>query len=183
MKNCVILAGGKSSRMGCDKALLPFGEVKTLTHFVYKKMSKIFSEVYVSAKNAKFYPPLPLISDESDEFSPMLAFAKILAKFDESVFIVAVDMPFVSYKCINELAKYRDKYDAVIAKDSEFTHNLCGFFSPKMADTAKKMYEKNEHKISLLLEKFNVKKINFENKKQFANLNNKDDFIKAENEI
>ena len=50
----VILAGGKSSRMQQDKALLPFGEVNSLAEFQYRRLSKIFSKVYISSKYNKF---------------------------------------------------------------------------------------------------------------------------------
>ncbi|EKN7424859.1 NTP transferase domain-containing protein, partial [Campylobacter coli] len=47
--NCVILCGGKSSRMGEDKSKLIFKN-QTLTQFQVEKFSKIFKNVYVSAK-------------------------------------------------------------------------------------------------------------------------------------
>ena len=63
MKTCVILAGGKSSRMGRDKTLLPFGGFATLTHYGAHKFGRIFERVFVSSKFDKFNPPLPLIKD------------------------------------------------------------------------------------------------------------------------
>ena len=67
MKTCVILAGGKSSRMGRDKALLPFGGFATLTHYGAHKFGRIFERVFVSSKFEKFNPPLPLIKDADAE--------------------------------------------------------------------------------------------------------------------
>ena len=79
MQTCVILAGGKSSRMGQDKTLLPFGGFETLTHYQASKFSKVFDEVFVSSKFEKFNPPLKLIKDESSEdYSPMLALYCVL---------------------------------------------------------------------------------------------------------
>ena len=70
MKTCVILAGGKSSRMGRDKTLLPFGGFATLTHYGAHKFGRIFERVFVSSKFEKFNPPLPLIKDaDADEIS------------------------------------------------------------------------------------------------------------------
>ena len=68
MKTCVILAGGKSSRMGRDKTLLPFGGFATLTHYGAHKFGRIFERVFVSSKFEKFNPSLPLIKDaDADE--------------------------------------------------------------------------------------------------------------------
>ena len=67
MKTCVILAGGKSSRMGRDKTLLPFGGFATLTHYGAHKFGRIFERVFVSSKFEKFNPPLPLIKDADAE--------------------------------------------------------------------------------------------------------------------
>lgn len=67
MKTCVILAGGKSSRMGRDKTLLPFGGFATLTHYGAHKFGRIFERVFVSSKFEKFDPPLLLIKDADAE--------------------------------------------------------------------------------------------------------------------
>ena len=39
---CVILSGGKSSRMGEDKSLLPFSSSKTLIEYQYKRLKPYF---------------------------------------------------------------------------------------------------------------------------------------------
>jgi molybdopterin-guanine dinucleotide biosynthesis protein A len=44
---CVIFAGGKSSRMGEDKSLLPFGTFSSLAEYQYNRLSNIFDIVYI----------------------------------------------------------------------------------------------------------------------------------------
>ena len=64
---CVIFAGGKSSRMGRDKSLLPFGGFETLTQYQYERLKKIFANVYISCKNrSKFDFDANFIEDDAD---------------------------------------------------------------------------------------------------------------------
>ena len=48
---CVILAGGKSSRMGRDKALLPFRGFDSMTEYQIDKFKNHFKKIYISTKN------------------------------------------------------------------------------------------------------------------------------------
>ena len=215
MKTCVILAGGKSSRMGRDKTLLPFGGFATLTHYGAHKFGRIFERVFVSSKFEKFNPPLPLIKDADAEeisrsnlnaasnkndtttnsaqisaqdtsnlsepaFSPMLALYSILRNFpNESVFIIPVDMPFVSEECVRELYKFTGEYDMVIAADESHTHSLCGFFSGDLADAAGELFAAGEHKIGLLRSRCRCKIVKFAHADEFFNINYPSDYERA----
>ncbi|HEY9190437.1 MAG TPA: NTP transferase domain-containing protein, partial [Sulfurovum sp.] len=66
----VIIAGGKSSRMGEDKALLPFGPYRSLAEFQYHRLSSLFETVYISAKKHKFDFSCRVIEDIHQESSP-----------------------------------------------------------------------------------------------------------------
>ncbi|HGZ69822.1 MAG TPA: molybdenum cofactor guanylyltransferase, partial [Nitratifractor sp.] len=77
LANAVILAGGKSSRMGSDKALLPFGGYPTLAEYQYRRLSILFENVYISTKEDKFDFEAPLILDKEKSSSPLLAAASI----------------------------------------------------------------------------------------------------------
>lgn len=192
MKTCVILAGGKSSRMGSDKTLLPFRGFATLTHYQFEKLNKIFTNVFVSSKFDKFDPVLPIIKDheitpvlavkegDGSEFSPMLALACILRNFkNESVFVIPADMPFVSEACIRELYEYSNDFDIVVAKDRSYTHSLCGFYHTSLAEKAAQLYAYNRHKIGLLHEFGTFKAIDFGDEKQFFNINYPDEYEAA----
>lgn len=67
---CVILAGGRSARMGADKCFLDF-KAKSLIEWQFEKMSKLFTSVFISCKADKFggkFGEKTLIFDENLEF-------------------------------------------------------------------------------------------------------------------
>ena len=67
---CVILAGGRSARMGVDKCFLDF-KAKSLIEWQFEKMSKRFASVFISCKADKFggkFGEKTLIFDENLEF-------------------------------------------------------------------------------------------------------------------
>lgn len=67
---CVILAGGRSARMGADKCFLDF-KAKSLIEWQVEKMSKLFASVFISCKADKFggkFGEKTLIFDENLEF-------------------------------------------------------------------------------------------------------------------
>ena len=172
--NCVILCGGKSSRMGEDKSKLIFKN-QTLTQFQVEKFSKIFKNVYVSAKEDKFGAKFKLIKDcpEFEIYSPMLALYSILSNFkNEFVFVLSVDSPKVGE---NELLKMlpflEQNYKIIIAKTPLHTHPLCGFYHSSLAQTCKNFLEKNEQQIALLFSKAKTHFVDFEDESPFLNLN------------
>ncbi|MBU0631255.1 molybdenum cofactor guanylyltransferase MobA [bacterium] len=186
---CVILAGGKSSRMGADKSLLPFGSCSTLTEFQYERLKKIFKNLYISCKSSKTFSSLKeneevnFIEDAcTDElYAPTVGFISIFeALHVEQVFVLSVDTPFVEEKEIEEILKHKDEgYDAVIAKTPEGMHPLCGLYSRSLHAEFKKMLENNEHRLGRLLEDSNTLYVNFEDEKPFLNLNHPHEYKAA----
>lgn len=179
---CIILAGGKSSRMGEDKSLLPFGDYDTMIEYQYKKLSSIFKDVYISSKNNKFNFDANLILDDTqNESSPMIALQTIFKKIDsDQVFIITVDVPLIEIETIKSLIYNSKGYDITIASDDERIHNLCGIFSKNILKNINEALNNGIHKINYLIR--NTPKnqsISFSNKDQFLNLNEKNTYFEA----
>ena len=184
---CVILSGGKSSRMGEDKSLLPFSYSQTLIQYQYDRLKPYFKNIYISSKTDKFnfLEKDSLILDKNkDIFSPILALDTIFEKFkNQKIFIITVDTPFVSVDSIYKLIKESKDYDICVAQ-TEKTHNLCGVFSSNISSTIKTMIQNDIHKIGYLLNNNIHKILNFPNDGEFININNKYDYkIALENII
>ena len=177
---CVIVAGGKSSRMKRDKALLPFGGFDTLAQYQVERLKPLFKSLHVSVKEDKFNFDVPLILDKkSDVSSPMVAFESIFEYFNDTwVFILSVDTPFVGEK---EMAKLllHVQGGATIAKDRNKKHPLCGIYHTSILPKVKEELEKNNHTLGKLLDKVNVNTVFFENDEPFFNLNYPQEYEKA----
>ncbi|MFW3405226.1 NTP transferase domain-containing protein, partial [Aliarcobacter butzleri] len=75
--------GGKRSRLGEDKSLLPFGSSNSLIEYQYKRLKHYFKNLYISSKIDKFdfLNPSDLILHENQEiYSPILALYSIFKK-------------------------------------------------------------------------------------------------------
>lgn len=177
----VILCGGKSSRMGEDKALLPFRNKTSLASYQLDRLNPFFKNIYLSSKVNKFDFTCDIIYDEGEVYSPLIALQTILKSIkNEKVVILSVDTPFVSIETINTLIKESDSYDICVAK-SERLHSLCGVFSKSCLKQIELMLSDDMHKVGYLLKKVKTNIINFENDDEFLNLNMKEDYLKALN--
>ena len=176
---CVILSGGKSSRMGEDKSLLPFSSSKTLIQYQYDRLKPYFKDIYISSKVDKFdflEKEFLILDENKDIFSPILALDTIFDKFkNQKIFIITVDTPLVTIDSISKLIEESQNYDICIAQ-TEKTHNLCGVFSSNISLTIKNMIETDIHKINYLIKNNNYNIVNFSDNSEFININNQDEY-------
>ncbi len=175
---CVIFAGGKSSRMGEDKALLPFGTSATLTQHLLEKMEDIFECVYISTKDRKkFNFEAKFILDKSDVFAPTSGFVESFKILKCDFFAISVDSPFVSKKIIEKiiLSDHKD-LDAVVAKADNKIHPMIALYKISLQHEFEKMLKDDNHKLGFLLKNSKTKYIEFQNNNEFLNLNNQDDY-------
>ncbi|MGB7403441.1 MAG: molybdenum cofactor guanylyltransferase MobA [Arcobacter sp.] len=179
---CVILCGGKSSRMGEDKALLPFSNYNTLTQYQFDRLKPHFKDIYLSSKTNKFdflKSHENIIYDNiSDESSPLIALKSILETIkSDKVFVITVDTPFVKIDSIEKLINESLSNSTIAVTSRE--HNLCGVYNKSCLPIINEMIKENNHKIGFLLKKIELKKIEFFDENEFLNLNKKEDYQKA----
>ena len=176
----VVFAGGKSSRMGRDKSLLPFGSYPSLAKLQYEKLQQIFPLVYISTKTDKFDFSAKLILDIYKESSPLVGLISIFETIDcDEVFILSVDAPFVDFEVIEALRKVANKNkksDAIIAKSPLGVKPLCGIYRHSIAPLEGNYLQRNNHKLMALLGESQTLFVDFENKQLFANLNTTHDY-------
>ncbi len=177
----IIFAGGKSSRMGQDKALLPFGEYKTLSEFQHERLSKLFKKVYISAKENKFDFNANVIEDRHKESSPLVGIISVFETLKvDTIFILSVDAPFVNREVIDKLIHSNNRFDAVIAKSKSGIQPLCGVYKRSVLSIAQEHLKEGNHRLQSLFKKVNTQFVPFKDDALFINLNHPHEYEKAQ---
>lgn len=181
---CVIFAGGKSSRMGRNKALLPFGDAPTLAEFQFNRLSPLFESAYLSVKDPDPFPQkLPIIADAQKEetYAPTAGFvAAFCTLAAERIFVLSVDTPFVGPDIVSRLLKADNAHvDAVVARTHTGIHPLCGIYHRRLLPLFETMTVSGKHKLVDLLHNSNTVFVDFENESDFANLNYPEEYEAA----
>ena len=128
---CAILAGGPSSRMGQDKALLPFRGGTILDHQL-AVLRPLFSRIVVVANHGAAYGQrgIPAVVDRLGQRCPLTGIhAGISAARTEHTFVVACDLPFLNPELIEVLLGFRFGVDVVIPHSSTGPEPLHAVYS------------------------------------------------------
>jgi molybdopterin-guanine dinucleotide biosynthesis protein A len=101
----IILAGGRSSRMGRPKALLPFGGEPLIVHTA-RQLRPLFDEIVIVAAAGQELPPLPakVVYDEVAYQGPVGGiYYGLRAASGELAFVTSCDSAFPSMALIEHL--------------------------------------------------------------------------------
>lgn len=180
---CVIFAGGKSRRMGEDKALLPFGGFETLTQFQLAKFKPHFKKVYIGCKSkTKFDFEANFIEDlqEFEDSAPHVGLISAFETLDaDAIFVLSVDAPFFNIEHFERLYQQMNTHEAIVAKSPNGEQPLCAIYKKSVLPHLKVLTEEKKYRFSYLFEKIDVKFVGFEYEEVFTNLNTPEDYEKA----
>ncbi len=178
------MAGGKSSRMKQDKALLPFGKYNSLAQYQCERLSAYFDNIYISAKSNKFDFDIDVIEDKYNNSSPLIALISIFESLNiEEVFILSVDAPFISRQTIEKLYKEaEDKNSVIVAQSNNGVEPLCGIYRRSILDNAKKFLNEDNHRLQALLKSVDTQKVSI-NANEFMNLNHPFEYEEAKSQL
>lgn len=191
---CVILCGGKSSRLrgenGESKGLLPF-EDKSLVAHNFDKMSGIFKRVFIACKENQVDLIEKSLGDSHknqsdifiieslDIFAPIVGIVSALSQLKkEKIFFISCDCPFVSRFTIESLCDSAQEYDIVFAKDSLKLHPLIAVWSANMLPLLSDSIAKGNFRLQNIIDKAHSKALEFD-KSEFFNINTQENYDTA----
>ena len=156
----VILAGGKSRRMGANKALMQLGEDSLIGHII-RRMHLVTDELLLITNNPTEYAhlDLPMYADIIPNTGALGGiYTGLMSASYDAVICVACDSPFLEPKLLTYLVSVLGEYDAVMPYTSN--HNdtqiilqtLCGVYSKRCLPIIASMLQASELRVHALQE-------------------------------
>jgi molybdopterin-guanine dinucleotide biosynthesis protein A len=175
-----IIAGGKSSRMGKDKAFLDF-EGKMLIEHQINLLSKFTDKIIINANKIEKYLQfgLPIIRDLYDEKGKAGGIYTCLrASTSDINILVPCDTPLLSKAFFNKMLSEVDEHDCFIPQSFAGLEPLCAVYKKSARSIFLEDIQDDKLKISKILDRLNTKYIYFKNNDLFLNVNTPEDYEK-----
>lgn len=179
---CVILAGGKSSRMGTDKALLSI-EGKNFINRICDTFS-FFTERMIARgdKEEPAFITWSVIPDVYPYHGPIGGLHAALSSCQsEALFCAACDTPLIEKKIYDRLAvEMTEEIDVVIAvtEDGKY-HPLCGIYRKSVGKIMEEQILAGNNKMMSVLKRVRVKYVEIDSKTYgLYNINTPEDLAK-----
>ncbi len=163
--NAVILVGGKSRRMGSNKAFLKL-KGKTFIEHQIDLLREIFNEITISANTPSEYKHLniPIIKDIYPNKGPLGGiYTSLINSSSFYTFVLACDMPFVEIDLIKHLKSFIKGHDVVVPQINKGLEPLHAFYSKNCIAPIKKELDNNNLRIVSFFPQVKVKTVKLNN--------------------
>ena len=186
----IILAGGKSSRFGSNKALAKFNGIPLIERAT-AVLGRIFGNLMIitNCPLEYSYLKIPLHQDLVKGLGPVGGiYTGLDALDDDWAFFCACDMPFINEGLVRYIAEVRDGFDAVVPRVDWKIEPLHALYSKKCLPAMKELINKKEYQTIKAFNNLNVRYVEEEEikvydpqEKAFLNVNKQDELEKIMN--
>jgi molybdenum cofactor guanylyltransferase len=177
----IVLAGGRSRRMGEDKSLLPFQGAPLIQHLT-RQLASHFAEIILSTNrpDALAFLDLHMVPDIRADEGPLMGIASALRVSPYPWnFVIATDMPFVPIDVVQDLYEMRTGAQCVVAREpGGRSHPLFGWYHRDVADKILSQLDQNQRRVTALLDAIETRYYPLENG-VLINLNTPEDLANA----
>lgn len=146
----IILAGGKSSRMGTDKSLLPIDGKSMIEHIVLALRPFVAELLIVADDKGKysFLEEVEFIEDIKKDQGPLVGMVSgLIAADNQQVFVTSCDMPMIEGKLIKYLMCESNK-DIVSPFSEDGFEPMMTIYSKNILPYAQQAVERGERSIN-----------------------------------
>ncbi len=175
-----VLTGGKSSRMGQDKALLTLGDHSTFYDRICAKMGFIPERfLSVNASQDLLAPGYTAVPDQHPGTGPMGGILSVLDRFaGQRLLVVACDMPcFTAREGARLLSLHRDE-DALVPVVDGRWQPLAAVYAPGMASLFREALRCGERRLRSVIARahYRLVEIGEEEASNYLNINTPEEF-------
>ena len=179
----IVLAGGISSRMGVNKAELPFGEATMLDHQVEKLKKLGLCDIIISGPAELRSEGARIVPDTFADAGPMGGLASALsAARNPLCLVVPVDAPLIPLKTLEQLiaAARQSCSRIVLLEDAGGIEPLIGVYRSELAEMTVELLEKGRRSMRSLLKSAGYECVRYDDDLNFLiNCNTMEDYHAA----
>ncbi len=131
----IVLCGGKSTRMGTSKALLPFGP-ETMLQRVVRLLTEVVTPIVAVAAVEQVLPDLPenviVTRDEREGRGPLEGLRsglKALPQSVEAAYVTSCDVPLLVPGFVQQMLEFARGHDIAVMEIDGFAHPLSAVYS------------------------------------------------------
>ncbi|MCJ7670228.1 MAG: molybdenum cofactor guanylyltransferase [Dehalococcoidia bacterium] len=187
----IILAGGKSLRLGQSKALQAIGG-KSLIQWVVDHLAILSTEIIIATAHGEAIPcssavRIKTVADIYPRKGPLGGiYSGLIASSSSQAIVVGCDTPFLSVSLLEYMTQTLADYDIALPRIGEMVEPLCAVYSKNCLAPIQELLEQNELGISKLFSMVKVKYVeeaeinSFDPEHlSFFNINSQDDLTRA----
>jgi len=180
----IVLAGGKSSRMGENKSLMKLNG-KTMIEFSIEALSPLCEEVVISSDHQVYdFTGCAVWPDEHKDQAPMVGIFSCLRKSKTDLnILLTCDMPMVSTELLEYLLANSGESDITVpVQENGMVEPLCGIYKKGALDILEKCIEEGNFRMTDCITRSSHRLVTiggkspFDRTNQFLNINTPRDF-------
>lgn len=179
----LVLAGGKSRRMGRDKACLMFEGKSLLERAIEGAKGLGVTEIYISGQAEGRYSPggMEILRDEYLGCGPLAGiYAGLCRASEDRLMVVPCDVPFLNYSLFLEMALYTQGVSVVVPSDGTHLQPLVAIYTKNCIPFIRDMLDQGKCRIIDLYEMVPVAYFPVEKDEiTFFNVNSPEDYERA----
>ena len=160
----IILAGGKSSRLGRNKALQVIG-AKSLVQWIVDRLATLSTEIIIATAHGETIPcfsstEIRITADVYPGKGPLVGiYSGLMASSSPRAIVVGCDMPFLSVDLLDYMSQISSTFDVVVPRTREKVEPLCAVYSKNCLASIHNLLEHDELRLNELLNMVKVRYI------------------------
>lgn len=150
-RGALILCGGRSTRMGRDKAWLPLPGHEAMLQRVVRLVAPAVAEIVVVARPGQDLPPLPegvlVVRDEVPDRGPLAGLGRGLAATSaQALYVTACDVPFLRREVVDLLFERLGGHDVVVVEEEGLLHPLAAVYRRTVEPIVRRLLEEGRRR-------------------------------------